>query len=138
MGKRWLMREPTNVEQTLICRTLASLHWSVSVSYENGKAVGVQWHDCGVDRPSLCVAPESPTTNFAFTRPEDHRDPVRADIRFLRACGVRPPDARHGHFARRGEALTLSVWSAQRAENGLCRSPVNRGVEIAVGIPLTQ
>ncbi len=26
-------------------------------------------------------------------------------------------------------ALTLSVWSAQRAENGLCRSRVNRGFE---------
>jgi hypothetical protein len=28
------------------------------------------------------------------TRPEDGRDPVPADERFLRACGVRPPDVR--------------------------------------------
>jgi hypothetical protein len=49
--KRLLMRRPTVIEQTLICRTLAGMHWSVSVSYENGKAVEVKWHDCGFDRP---------------------------------------------------------------------------------------
>ena len=91
--KRWLMREPTNVERTLIFRTLAGMHWSVSVSYENGKAVGVRWHDCGVDRPSLCVVPMNPT-NFTDARPEGNRDPVPVDERFLRACGVRATDLR--------------------------------------------
>ena len=35
----------------------------------------------------------------------DHRDPMFGDERFLRACGVRPPDMRDIHFARRGETL---------------------------------
>jgi hypothetical protein len=39
------------------------------------------------------MVPE-PTTRFAYTRPEDRRDPVPGDERFLRACGVRPPDVR--------------------------------------------
>jgi hypothetical protein len=30
---------------------------------------------------------------------------IADDNRFLRACGVRPPDMRDGHFACRGEAL---------------------------------
>ena len=102
---RWLLREPTNVERTLICRTLASMHWSVSVSYENGKAVAVRWHDCGFEQASLRLLPDEPTTNFAYTRPEDGRNAMPSDERFLRACGVRPPDMRDGHFARRGETL---------------------------------
>ena len=65
----------------------------LSVSYENGNAIGVQWHDCGFDRSSLCLLPERPTTNFTYTRPEDNRDPMRADQRFLRA--VRPPNLRN-------------------------------------------
>jgi hypothetical protein len=69
-------------------------NWSVNVSYENGKPVEVRWHDCGFDRPSLCLLPDEPTTNFKYTRREGHRDPVPADERFLRACGVRPPDVR--------------------------------------------
>jgi hypothetical protein len=91
---RWLMRDPTNVERTLIVRTLAGMHWSVSVSYENGKTVGVQWHDCGFDRSSLCLLPDETITKFMYARPEDHRDPVPADDRFLRACGVRATDLR--------------------------------------------
>jgi len=70
------------------------MHWAAHISYEGGKAVEVRWFDCGFARSSLCLLPESPTTNFAYTRPEDHRDPVPADIRFLQACGVRPPDVR--------------------------------------------
>jgi hypothetical protein len=89
---RWLMRDPTNVERTLIVRTLAGMHWSVSVSYENGMAVGVRWHDCGFGRPSLCLLPDEPTISFAPARPEDHHEPMLADERFLRACGVRPSD----------------------------------------------
>ena len=30
----------------------------------------------------------------SHTHPEDHRDPMPGDERFLRACGVRPPDVR--------------------------------------------
>jgi len=30
----------------------------------------------------------------AYTRPEDHRDPMLCDGRFLRACGVRATDLR--------------------------------------------
>jgi hypothetical protein len=99
------MRGPTDADWTRVCRALAGMHWSVSVSKENGKAVRVRWHDCGFDRSSLCLLPERPTTNFTYTRPQDNRDPMRADQRFLRACGVRPADVRYGHFARRGEAL---------------------------------
>jgi len=92
--KHWLMRGPTDAEWARIWWALAGMHWSVCVSYENGNAVGVRWHDCGFDHPSLCLLPDEPTTNFAYTRPEDCRDPVPADERFLRACGVRPPDVR--------------------------------------------
>ena len=74
---RWLMRDPTNVERTLIVRTLAGMHWSVSVSYEYGKTVGVRWHDCGFERASLCLLPDETTANFAYAR-SDHRDPVPA------------------------------------------------------------
>ena len=66
----------------------------MSVSYQYGRPVELQWIDCGYERSSLCVLPERPTTTFTYTRPEDHRDPVPADERFLRACGVRPPDVR--------------------------------------------
>jgi hypothetical protein len=89
--KQWLMRGPTDAEQTRICRTLAGMHWSVRVSHENGRPVAVRWLDCGFEQASMCLLP---TTNFAYTRPEDHRDPVPADERFLRSCGVRPPDVR--------------------------------------------
>lgn len=88
--KKRLLHGPTQAEQERISRTLAGMHWSVSVSYENSKAVGVRWHDCGFERPSLCVLPDEPTTKFAYARPEDHHDPMLADARFLRACGVRP------------------------------------------------
>jgi hypothetical protein len=84
---------PTDAERLRINRTLAGMHWSAHISYEGGKAVGVRWTDCGVDHRSLCMVPE-PTTRFAYARPEDHRDPVPADERLLRACGVRPPDVR--------------------------------------------
>jgi hypothetical protein len=92
--KRWLVREPTNVERTLICRTLAGMHWSLHMSHKGDKPVEVRWLDCGFDRPSLCLLPEEPTTRFAYARPGDHRDPVPADERFLRACGVRIHDLR--------------------------------------------
>jgi hypothetical protein len=46
--RHWLMHGPTDAERARICWPLAGMHWSVSVSYENGKAVGVQWHDCGL------------------------------------------------------------------------------------------
>jgi hypothetical protein len=88
----WLMRGPTDIERTLICRTLAGMHWAAHVSYKDGRPVEVQWSDCGFGRRSLCLLPDEPTANFTYTRPEDGRDPVPADIRFMRACGVRPPD----------------------------------------------
>jgi hypothetical protein len=66
----------------------------LSVSYENGKAVGVQWHDCGSDRSALCLLPDEPITKFIYARPEDHRDPMVGDERFLHACGIRPADMR--------------------------------------------
>jgi hypothetical protein len=91
--KRWLLRGPTDAEQKHINRTLAGMHWSAHISYADGKAVGVRWSDCGVDRRSLRMVPE-PTTRFAYARPEDHRDPQPGDERFLRACGVRPLDVR--------------------------------------------
>jgi hypothetical protein len=98
--KHWLMRGPTDAERSRICWALAGMNWSVWVSYEYGIPVAVRWFDCGFEHASLCLLPDEPTTNFTYTRPEDGRDPVRADIRFLRACGVRPPDVRDGHFAR--------------------------------------
>lgn len=70
------------------------MHWSVHVSYEGGKVVEMRRRDCGFGRPSLCLLPDEPTTRFTYARPEDHRDPVPGDERFLRACGVRPPDVR--------------------------------------------
>jgi hypothetical protein len=85
--KKWLLRGSTYVEQECISRRLAGMHWSVSVSYENGKPVAVRWHDCGFKQSSLSIVPE-PTTRSAYTRPEDHRDPQPGDERFLRACGV--------------------------------------------------
>jgi hypothetical protein len=88
-----LLRGATEAEQERISRTLAGMHWSVHVSYEDGKAIGVRWHDCGFVQPSLCIVPE-PTTRFSYARPEDHHDPVPGDDRFLRGCGVRPPDVR--------------------------------------------
>ena len=92
--KNWLMRGPTDAEWARIFGALSDMHWSVSVSYQYGRPVGVRWHDCGFDRSSLCLLPERLTTNFTYTRPADNRDPMRADQRFLRACGVRPPDVR--------------------------------------------
>ena len=92
--KHWLMRGPTDAERMRIWRALAGMHWSVCVSYEHGIPVAVRWSDCGFQQASLCLLPDEPTTRFAYARPEDHRDPVPADIRFLRACGVRPPDVR--------------------------------------------
>jgi len=79
------------------------MHWSVSVSYENGKAVGVRWHDCGVGRPSLCAVPMNPT-NFTDARPEGNRDPVTGNERFLRACGVPPTDLRDELLVLRGDS----------------------------------
>jgi hypothetical protein len=92
--KHWLMRWPTDAEWAHVCRALAGMHWSVCVSFEHGIPVAVRWFDCGFGRPSLCLLPDEPTTNFTYTRPADDRDPVPADERFLRACGVRPPDMR--------------------------------------------
>ena len=89
--KLWLLRGPTDAEQERISRTLAGMHWSAHISYADGKPVAVRWHDCGFEQASLCMVPE-PTTSFAYARPEDHRDPLPADERFLRACGVRPPE----------------------------------------------
>jgi hypothetical protein len=89
--KHWLMRGPTDAERVRIWRALAGMNWSVWVSYEHGIPVAVRWLDCGFGRSSLCLLPES-TTSFAYGRPEDHRDPLPADERFLRACGVRPPE----------------------------------------------
>jgi hypothetical protein len=88
--KNWILRGPTDAEQERINRTLAGMHWSAHISYEGGKAVALRWSDCGFDRSSLCLMPEM-TTSFAYERPEDHRDPLTGDERFLRACGVRPP-----------------------------------------------
>ena len=68
--KHWLMRGPTTAELERVCRTLSGMHWSVSLSYGDGRPSQVRWHDCGFDRRSLCPLPE-PTTNFAYTRPED-------------------------------------------------------------------
>jgi hypothetical protein len=92
--KHWLLHGPTDAEQERINRTLAGMHWSAHISYEGGKVVGVRWSDCGFGQPSLCLLPDELTTRFAYARPEDHRDPLPADERFLRACGVRPPDVR--------------------------------------------
>jgi hypothetical protein len=93
-------------ERSRICQALAGMYWSVCVSYEHGIPGAVRSHDCGFDRSSLCLLAYQQTTNFTYARPEDHSDPVPADERFLRACGVRPPDMRDGHFTpRRGEAL---------------------------------
>jgi len=89
--KHWLMRGPTDAERVRIWRALAGMNWSVWVSYEHGIPVAVRWLDCGFGRSSLCLLPES-TTSFAYGRQEDHRDPLPADERFLRACGVRPPE----------------------------------------------
>ena len=59
--------------------------------------------DLIVPRFACCLRGRLPTLR---TRAQgDNRDPMRADQRFLRACGKRPPDMRDGHFARRGEAL---------------------------------
>jgi hypothetical protein len=77
-----------------ICWPLAGMHWLVCVSYEYGIPVAVRWHDCGFGLFSLCLLPDEPTPNFSYTRPEDGRDQMPADERFLRACGVRPPDVR--------------------------------------------
>ena len=68
--KHWLMRGPTTAELERVCRTLSGMHWSVSLSYGDGRPSQVRWHACGFDRRSLCPLPE-PTTNFAYTRPED-------------------------------------------------------------------
>jgi hypothetical protein len=89
--KTCLLRGPTDAEQERINRTLAGMHWSAHISYEGGKPVAVRWHDCGFEQASLCMVPE-PTASFEYARPEDHRDPVPADERFLRACGVCPPE----------------------------------------------
>jgi len=88
------MREPTNVERTLIFRTLAGVHWSVSVSYENGarrSECGGTIADLIVLHFACCLMNRVPTSR---NTPEDNRDPVPADERFLRACGVRPADVR--------------------------------------------
>ena len=95
--KRWLMRGPTDAERTRIWRALVGMHWSVWVSYEHGIPVAVRWHDCGFERPSLCLLPDEPTPRFTYTRPEDHHDPMVADVRFLRACGVRPSEMSEGN-----------------------------------------
>jgi hypothetical protein len=50
--------------------------------------------DTADEQASLCLLPDQPTTTFTYVRPEDHRDPMPADERFLRACGVHPPDLR--------------------------------------------
>jgi hypothetical protein len=73
---------------------LADMHWSMSVSCQYGRPVEVRWHNCGVDRASLCLLPERPTTSFTYGIPERHRDPVPEDVKFLRACGIRPADVR--------------------------------------------
>ena len=80
------MRGPILDEWDRITRTLAGMHWSVVVSYENGRPTKVRWHDCGIEQASLCMVPEQ-TARFEY-----------ADDRFLPACGVRPPDMRDGHF----------------------------------------
>jgi hypothetical protein len=85
--------ESDRCEWEHITRLLAGMYWSAGVSYEGGRLVAVCWLDCGADLRSLCLLPE-PTASFEYT-----------DEQFLRACGVRPPDMRDGHFARRGEAL---------------------------------
>jgi hypothetical protein len=36
----------------------------------------------------------APTTRFAYMRPENHRDPVPMDIRFMMDCGIRVEDLR--------------------------------------------
>jgi hypothetical protein len=92
--KHWLMRGPTDAEWTRIFRALADMHWSTSVSYQYGRPVEVRWHDCGTGRASLCLLPEKPTTSFTYGIPERHRDPVPEDVKFLRACGIRPADVR--------------------------------------------
>jgi hypothetical protein len=48
----------------------------------------------GLTGPRFACCHDEPTTKFAYTRPEDHRDPVSPDDRFLRACGVLPTDVR--------------------------------------------
>jgi hypothetical protein len=67
--------------------------------------VAVCWHDCGFEQAALCILRDEPATNFTYTHPADNRDWMRADQRFLRACGVRPPDVRKDDFTRRGETL---------------------------------
>jgi hypothetical protein len=56
-------------------------------------------------RAALCILRDEPATNFTYTHPADNRDWMRADQRFLRACGVSPPDVRKDDFTRRGETL---------------------------------
>jgi hypothetical protein len=77
--KQWIVRGATDTEWERLTRLLAGMHWSVQVSYADGKPVAVRWydcHDCGFRQPSLCIVPE-PTPRFAYT-----------DAQFLRACGV--------------------------------------------------
>jgi hypothetical protein len=90
--KKRLLRGASDAEQAHIYRILSSMHWSVQLSYVSGLLVAVRWHSCGFERSSLCLLPDEPTTRFAYARPEDHRDAMPADERFLRACGVRPPE----------------------------------------------
>jgi len=104
------VRGPTDAERAHIFRTIASMHWSVHVSYEGSKAVEMRRRHCGLDRPSLCLLPDKPTTRFAYMRPEDGRDPVPADVRFLRACGVRPPRARWVTSAGSLESRVLDLY----------------------------
>ena len=45
---------------------------------------------CSVEDESPIVRPFS----FDCGRPEDHRDPLPEDVRFLLDCGIRPDDVR--------------------------------------------
>ena len=62
------------------------------VSYEHGIPVACDGMVVGLAVPhfACCLKSRLPTSH---TRP-DCRDPVPADERFLRACGVRPLDVR--------------------------------------------
>jgi hypothetical protein len=111
--KNWLMRGPTDAERSRIWRALAGMHWPVCVSCEHGFPVAVRWHDCGFAQPSLCLLLDEPTTRFEYARPEDCRDPMPGDGRFLRACGVCPPDVR-------GELRVLDRRPEERSVRNVC------------------
>jgi hypothetical protein len=73
--KHWLMHWPTDAEWAHVCRALAGMQWPAHLSYEEGKAVAVQFSDCGFAQPSLCLLPDEPTTRFIVRTPRGSQRP---------------------------------------------------------------